>query len=145
MCIRDSSMGGFIVPYTVPSAAFWKLGQAKPGDQLKFKEVSLEKAQEMRTEQTLTCSEKSVLSTSQINNEEMNKTKIKIDKIKIIYRGVDLDLFNPTNINPARIIAQSKLLNLNDNLPVIIMAARPAMWKGYLSLIKALSKVNQTS
>ena len=26
------SMGGFIVPYTVPSAAFWKLGQAKPGD-----------------------------------------------------------------------------------------------------------------
>ena len=78
------SMGGFIVPYTVPSAAFWKLGQAKPGDQLKFKEVSLEKAQEMRTEQTLTCSEKSVLSTSQINNEETNKTKIKIDKIKII-------------------------------------------------------------
>ena len=78
------SMGGFIVPYTVPSAAFWKLAQAKPGDQLKFKEVSLEKAQEMRTEQTLTCSEKSVLSTSQINNEETNKTKIKIDKIKII-------------------------------------------------------------
>ena len=78
------SMGGFIVPYTVPSSAFWKLGQAKPGDQLKFKEVSLEKAQEMRTEQTLTCSEKSVLSTSQINNEEKNKPKIKIDKIKII-------------------------------------------------------------
>ena len=77
-------MGGFIVPYTVPSAAFWKLGQAKPGDQLKFKEVSLEKAQEMRTEQTLTCSEKSILSTSQINNEETNKPKIKIDKIKII-------------------------------------------------------------
>ncbi len=65
------------------------------------------------------------------------------DKIKIIHRGVDLDLFNPTNINSARIIAQSKLLNLKDNLPVIIMAARPAMWKGYLSLIKALSKVDQ--
>ena len=78
------SMAGFIVPYTVPSAAFWKLGQAKAGPQLKFKEVSLEKAQEMRTEQTLTCSEKSILSTSQINNEETNKPKIKIDKIKII-------------------------------------------------------------
>ncbi len=64
-------------------------------------------------------------------------------KIKVIHRGVDLDLFNPTNINPARIIAQSQLLNLKDNLPVIIMAARPAMWKGYLSLIKALSKVDQ--
>ena len=65
------------------------------------------------------------------------------DKIKVIHRGVDLDLFNPTNIKPARIIAQSQLLNLKDNLPVIIMAARPAMWKGYLSLIKALSKVDQ--
>ena len=65
------------------------------------------------------------------------------DKIKVIHRGVDLDLFNPTNIKPARIIAQSQLLNLKDNLPVIIMAARPAMWKGHLSLIKALSKVDQ--
>jgi len=63
------------------------------------------------------------------------------DKIKIIQRGVDLDLFNPSQINPARIIAQSKLLNLKDNLPVIIMAARPAMWKGYVVLIKALSKI----
>ncbi len=62
-------------------------------------------------------------------------------KIKIIHRGVDLELFNPSQINPARIIAQSKLLNLKDNVPVIIMAARPAMWKGYLVLIKALSKV----
>ena len=63
-------------------------------------------------------------------------------KIKIIHRGVDLDLFDPNKINPARIIAQSKHLNLKDNVPVIIMAARPAMWKGYQILIKALSKVN---
>ena len=62
-------------------------------------------------------------------------------KIKIIHRGVDLDLFNPSKINPARIIAQSKHLNLKDNVPVLIMAARPAMWKGYQVLIKALSKV----
>ena len=47
------SMGGFIVPYTVPSAAFWKLGQAKPGDFLSFKEVSLEKSQDMRKSKTL--------------------------------------------------------------------------------------------
>ena len=64
-------------------------------------------------------------------------------KIKIIHRGVDLDLFNTSKINPARIIAQSKHLNLKDNVPVVIMAARPAMWKGYQVLIRALSKVNQ--
>ncbi len=62
-------------------------------------------------------------------------------KIRVIHRGVDLDLFNPSKINPARIISQSKHLNLKDNVPVIIMAARPAMWKGYQVLIKALSKI----
>ncbi len=65
------------------------------------------------------------------------------DKINIIHRGVDLDLFNSNNIKPARIIAQSKLLNLKDNIPVIIMAARPAMWKGYIPFITALSKVDK--
>jgi glycosyltransferase involved in cell wall biosynthesis len=65
-------------------------------------------------------------------------------KINIIHRGVDLDLFNTNNIKPARIIAQSKVLNLRDNVPVIIMAARPALWKGYIPLINALSKVNKS-
>ena len=64
-------------------------------------------------------------------------------KITVIHRGVDLDLFNSKNIKPARIIAQSKILNLKDNIPVIIMAARPAMWKGYMELIRALSLVQQ--
>ena len=78
------SMGGFIVPYTVPSAAFWKLGQAKPGDLLNFKEVSLEKSQDMRKEQTLTCSEKSILSYSEENFIKKDKPNIKIKEIKII-------------------------------------------------------------
>ena len=64
-------------------------------------------------------------------------------KIKVVHRGVDLNLFDSLNINPARIIAQAKLIGLKDNVPVIIMASRPALWKGYLILIKALSKVNE--
>ena len=64
------------------------------------------------------------------------------DKVKVIHRGVDLDLFDSSNIKPARIIAQSKLIGVTDSLPVIMMAARPAMWKGYFILIDALSKVN---
>ena len=35
------------------------------------------------------------------------------------------------------------MLNLIDNVPVIIMAARPVMWKGYIPLIIALSKVTK--
>ena len=54
------SMGGFIVPYTVPSASFWKLGQAKPGDGFNFREVSIEEAHLLRNEQNSICSELSI-------------------------------------------------------------------------------------
>ena len=50
------SMGGFINPYTVPTVAFWKLGQAKPGDVLKFKQISVEKSQKMASDLKNLCS-----------------------------------------------------------------------------------------
>jgi urea carboxylase len=49
------SMGGFICPWTVPSAAFWKLGQAKPNEFLHFKEVSVDEAQALRRALDATC------------------------------------------------------------------------------------------
>ena len=42
------STGGFINPYTVPSAAFWKLAQSKPGDVYRFRAVSVDEAQDER-------------------------------------------------------------------------------------------------
>lgn len=54
------SMGGFINPYTVPSAAFWKLGQAKPAEMLNFKWVSVEEAQGMRRRIDGICTEQSI-------------------------------------------------------------------------------------
>lgn len=49
------SMGGFINPYTVPQCAFWKLGQAKPGESFLFKELSVEQAQQRAREITALC------------------------------------------------------------------------------------------
>lgn len=47
--INDApSTGGFINPFTVASAAFWKLGQARPGDTLRFAALSVEEAQQLR-------------------------------------------------------------------------------------------------
>jgi hypothetical protein len=77
------SMGGFINPYTVPSASLWKLGQAKPGDSLKFIEVSVEKAQELRSKQNNICSTKS-FKTLNINGSVDKKSRTnKINHIKI--------------------------------------------------------------
>jgi len=47
--INDSpSTGGFINPFTVISGAFWKLGQARPNERLKFRAVSMDEAQQIR-------------------------------------------------------------------------------------------------
>ena len=54
------SAGGFINPWTVPSATFWKLAQSKPNDIYKFKEVSLNTAQEMRRKIDQICVEENI-------------------------------------------------------------------------------------
>ncbi len=47
--VNDSpSTGGFINPFTVASAAFWKLAQAKPGDVLRFRRIDRAEAGVMR-------------------------------------------------------------------------------------------------
>ena len=78
------SMGGFIVPYTVPSASFWKLGQAKPGDSFNFVEISVEKAQTLRTEQTIICSEASLMSSKKESGLLHEAPTKKIDHIKVV-------------------------------------------------------------
>ncbi|MFP6690348.1 MAG: biotin-dependent carboxyltransferase family protein [Alphaproteobacteria bacterium] len=54
------SMGGFIVPYTVPSAAFWKLAQIKPNEFLCFSRVSVEESQALRIALDDLCTENSI-------------------------------------------------------------------------------------
>ena len=76
------SMGGFIIPYTVPSAIIWKLGQAKPGDIFNFAQISLDEAQNLRKEQKDLCGETSLESYN--NNLSLQKPKFnKIDIIKV--------------------------------------------------------------
>lgn len=54
------SMGGFINPYTVPSAALWKLGQSRPGEVYRFHSISVAEAQRLAREQTAAVSENSL-------------------------------------------------------------------------------------
>jgi allophanate hydrolase subunit 2 len=54
------STGGFINPYTVPSAVFWKLAQSRPNDIYRFKSISLEAAQDMSRHINCLCTEASI-------------------------------------------------------------------------------------
>ncbi len=60
LVVDGPSTGGFINPYTVASAAFWKLAQSRPGDVYRFKSVSVQDAQAQRREIDRLCSEASL-------------------------------------------------------------------------------------
>jgi biotin-dependent carboxylase-like uncharacterized protein len=60
LMVDGPSLGGFINPFTVLSTSLWKLGQAKPGDRVRFKAVSGEEARELRAEFLSAASEQSV-------------------------------------------------------------------------------------
>ncbi len=49
------SAGGFINPYTVPTGAFWKLAQSRPGQVYRFIRTSVDEAHEMRKLQSSLC------------------------------------------------------------------------------------------
>ena len=83
------SMGGFINPYTIPTAALWKLGQSKPGDLFNFKEISLEKSQELRRYQNKLCSEFSIERKSTSKKVLKSNRLNTIKKIKI--RDFDIE------------------------------------------------------
>lgn len=47
--VQDApSTGGFINPFTVPSAALWKLGQMRPGEIIHFRRVGMDEAHALR-------------------------------------------------------------------------------------------------
>lgn len=60
LVVDGPSTGGFINPYTVPSATFWKLAQSLPGDIYRFKSVSVQEAQRQRSTIDQFCTEASL-------------------------------------------------------------------------------------
>ena len=54
------TLGGFINPFTVPSAAFWKLGQSRPNEIYEFELVSVQEAQALKRVINALCSEDSI-------------------------------------------------------------------------------------
>ncbi len=68
-------------------------------------------------------------------NEYLNKKK----KLRVIFRGINIDYFNPNNIS---ILKQEKLKqewNLDPNKFTILMPGRLTYWKGQEKFIEALN------
>ncbi len=63
------------------------------------------------------------------------------EKLRIIHRGVDLQLFNPNGNSASHMIELTKEWRLPEDLPLILFPGRFARWKGQEVFVKALAKI----
>jgi glycosyltransferase involved in cell wall biosynthesis len=63
------------------------------------------------------------------------------DRLTVIHRGVDIDLFNPLAVTADRLVEMAEQLAIPDDVPVIMLPGRPTTWKGMSTLIEAMGMI----
>lgn len=62
-------------------------------------------------------------------------------KIRVIHRGIDMDLYSGENVSPERLVRLAERWRLPDGVPVITLPGRLTRWKGQLLLVKAVAEM----
>ena len=65
------------------------------------------------------------------------------DRIRIIPRGIDVDVFDPARMTTERLMALSQSWRLPDGVPLVILPGRVARWKGHSVLVDALASLGR--
>jgi len=72
-------------------------------------------------------------------------TRYKIDpaRIRLIPRGIDLEIFNPAHVTASRLVRLAQQWRLQDGMPVVMLPGRLTRWKGHHVLIEALARLGR--
>lgn len=62
-------------------------------------------------------------------------------RLRLVHRGVDLEVFDPARVSPERVIQLAQRWRLPDGLPVILLPGRLTRWKGQVDLLRAAAKL----
>lgn len=62
-------------------------------------------------------------------------------QVRVIHRGVDVDIFDPVRVDVPRIINLSREWRLPDGVPVVMLPGRLSRWKGHEVLIEAIARL----
>lgn len=65
------------------------------------------------------------------------------ERVRVVHRGVDIDLFDPDKVSDERMIQLASLWRLPDDKRIILMPGRLVRWKGQALLIEALAKLGR--
>ena len=71
----------------------------------------------------------------------MENYKVDPDRLRLVYRGVDTNIFDPARASPERVIQLADQWRLPDGVPVIMLPGRLTRWKGHGVLLDALSRL----
>lgn len=64
--------------------------------------------------------------------------------IRVVYRGIDLDIFSPEAVSQERVIALAQRWRLPEDRPIITLPGRLTRWKGQILLLQALKILGRT-
>ena len=65
------------------------------------------------------------------------------DRIRVVPRGIDLNVFDPTKATVARVVELAGRWNLREDATVVMLPGRLTRWKGQALLIEALAKLKE--
>ena len=77
-----------------------------------------------------------------IGQELTRRYPASAEKLRIIPRGVDLELFDPDRVSAERLIKFTNEWRLPDGVPVIMLPGRVTRWKGHELLLDALTQLS---
>jgi glycosyltransferase involved in cell wall biosynthesis len=63
------------------------------------------------------------------------------ERIQVIHRGIDLDIFSPQAVPVQRILPLAQRWRLPDGVPVVMLPGRLTRWKGQTIFLEALAKL----
>lgn len=72
-----------------------------------------------------------------------NRYKTDPDKIVVVQRGVDTEIFDPAAVAQPRVIKLIDDWRLPDGVPVVMLPGRLTRWKGHTVFLEALAKLGR--
>ena len=66
------------------------------------------------------------------------------ERLSVIHRGVDTDVFEAGQVSQSRVIRFFNEIALPEDMPVVMLPARPTAWKGHVILLEALAGIKDT-
>ena len=74
-----------------------------------------------------------------IRTHMIEEYKVAPERIRVIHRGVDVQMLDPTKVTPTRLIQLTAKWHLPETAPVIMLPGRLTSWKGHYLMIDALA------